>query len=106
MVKPEQEDLLSRLASKAKKKLNKQVECSENASISCTYEFIKGNLKEQEQRLEKKIIQLIKKNPDCDDPIGKLIDHSVYDNLSEERKQAYIFKLSKSYVNIRDRLSI
>ena len=105
MVKNEQDDLLSRLASKAKKKLNKQVAVDERESMVATYEFIKGNLSDQEKKLEKKVIQLLKNYPDCVDPIGKLIERSVYDKLSEERKQAYIFKLSRSYALICERLA-
>ena len=102
----EQEDLLSKLASKAKRKLNRQLETSDNGSMCGSYEFIQCNLKEEEQKLEKKVLHLLRTCPDCVDPIGKLIDYTIYDNLSEERKQAYILKLSSSYARICERVML
>ena len=94
-------DLLSRLASKAKKKLSKMSdEDLEPRRFKATYEFKVSNISNDEKKLQKKIVQLLENNPDCDDPIGRLIDHKVFDNLSEERKQAYILKLSNSYQTI------
>lgn len=103
----EQEDLLKKLASKAKRKLNKEQE--EKGGIIRTtpndrYVFIKRNQEDDLIKLEKKIVQIIKNNPDCTDPIGRLIDHSVYDELNEEQKQSYIFKLSKDYKAISEKL--
>ena len=104
----EQDGLLSRLASKAKRKLNKE-SLEENTSLlgqkKGVYEFVKSDRETALKKLEKKIVQLLKNNPDCVDPIGKLIDHKEYDNLSDERKQAYILKLSKSYRDISLKLS-
>ena len=98
----EQDDLLSRLANKAKRKLNKKTEDEEIVTnkIDAKYEYVQSTRREEEKKLEKKIVHLIKNNPDCIDPIGKLIDHAVYDSLSEERKQGYIMKLSKIYREI------
>ena len=100
MKNADEQGLLSRLASKAKKKLNKTMDEGNSKVFRATYEFKKSNNKNDEICLQKKIVQLLKNNPDCDDPIGKLIDHSIYDKLSNERKQAYILKLSKSYRDI------
>jgi len=98
----EQDDLLSRLANKAKRKLNKQTDSeeTEKRQLNAKYEYLNSTRKDEEKKLEKKIVQILKNNPDCADPIGRLIDHSVYDKLSEERKQAYILKLSKNYQEI------
>ena len=98
-------DFLSKLVSKAKKKLNKVTEDEVPKGIKAVYEYRKSDLSESEKELQKKIVQLIENNPDCDDPIGRLIDHSVYDKLNHERKQAYVFKLSKEYREIRERLN-
>lgn len=105
-MKDNEDFLLSRLADKAKRKLNKQqnVEKQERAERKWTYEFVESSRKDTQKKLEKKIAQMLKNNPDCDDPIGKLIDHSVYDLLSEEKKQLYILQLSKSYREIHSRL--
>lgn len=97
-------DLLSKLASKAKKKLSKVTDAEELKTIKAIYEFKQSDMPEQEKKLQKKIVQLVENNPDCDDPIGRLIDHKIYDNLNEERKQAYIFKLASDYREICNRL--
>ena len=104
----EQEDLLSKLANKAKRKLNKQAELdvSSGKIFSAKYEYVQSCKKEEKKKLEKKIVQLLKNNPDCVDPIGKLIDHTVYDNLSDERRQLYILNLSHDYCEICKKLSI
>lgn len=102
-------DLLSRLASRAKKKLNKiteDEEFSKEKILKAVYEFKKCELSEAEKQLQKKIVQLKENNPDCDNPIGRLIDHKIYDNLSEERKQAYILKLSNDYQYICEKLNL
>lgn len=97
----EQSDLLKKLASKAKRKLNKALEMDvSNERRLGDYEFVESDRGAQRKKLEKKIAQLLKSNPDCDNPIGKLIDHSVFDSLTEERKQAYILKLSKDFAEI------
>lgn len=99
-------DLLSKLASKAKRKLSKVTE-DENApkTKKAVYEFKKIDLKEQEFKLQKKIVHVIANNPDCDNPIGLLIDHEEYDSLSDERKQAYILKLSQNYQTICNKIN-
>jgi len=99
MKETSEQDFLTRLASKAKRKLNKQTsEENEPAkAFQATYEFKSLDAEESKSELQKRIVQLIKNNPDCDDPIGRLIDHSVFDKLSDERKQTYILKLSESY---------
>ena len=100
-------DLLSRLASKAKKKLNKTNEDEELPKenvYKAVYEFKRSDLTESEKILQKKIVQLIENNPDCVDPIGRLIDYKIYDKLCDERKQAYILKLSKDYHEICNKL--
>ena len=98
-------DLLSKLASRAKKKLNKVTE-DENTpkTKKAVYEFKKIDLKKQEKELQKKIVHIIANNPDCDNPIGLLIDHEEFDRLSDERKQAYILKLSQNYQVICEKM--
>ena len=107
MMCDDNEALLTRLANKAKQKLNKQSkEDVKKNPFSAKYEYLTGNVGEEKKKLEKKIVQLLKNNPDCVDPIGKLIDHSVYDNLSEQKKELYVLNLSKNYCEIRSRLEV
>lgn len=100
----EQGDLLSRLANKAKRKLNKtNEEETQSRSKLGIYEFSKSQRSDAQKKLEKKIENLLKNHPDCIDPIGRLIDHSVYDCMSPEKKQAYILKLSNDYKEISEK---
>lgn len=100
-------ELLSKLASRAKRKLNKITEDEKTPKQrTAIYEFHRIDLREHEKKLQKKIVQLLENNPNCEDPIGRLIDHSEFDNLSDERKQAYILKLSRSYREICDKLAL
>lgn len=101
-----EEALLKKIASRAKRKLNKQAEeeTIERRNNPECYCFKKYDSSAEVKKLEKKIALILKNNPDCLDPIGRLIDHSVYDNLSPEQKQAYILKLSTSYREISERL--
>ena len=104
MEQAESQDLLSKLASKAKKKLNRTLDEDVPKTTRAIYEFKLTDENENEKSLQKKIVHLIANNPDCDDPIGRLIDHSIYDNLSEERRQAYILKLSQNYQKICEKI--
>lgn len=108
MMCDDNEALLTRLANKAKQKLNKlsKEECVKKNSLSAKYEYLTGNTGEEKKKLEKKIVQLLKNNPDCVDPIGKLIDHAVYDKLSEQKKELYVLNLSKNYCEICARLEV
>ena len=51
----------------------------------------------------KKVIDLIQSNIDLN-PISKLKDANVYDNLSDIEKQAYILKLSERYNNVKSNI--
>lgn len=103
--KSDQDDLIKKLATKAKRKLNRIVEDEVvNVQKLGVYEFVESERNEARKKLEKKISQVLKNNPDCDNPIGRLIDHSLFDNLSSEQKQAYILKLSRDYAEISEKL--
>lgn len=96
------DDSLTKLADKAKRKLNKQSfeQNNKRMELLAQYTFKESNRKLERERLEKKVIKLLKTTPDCLNPIGKLIDHSVYDNLSESQQQAYVLKLANDYREI------
>lgn len=97
----EVDDSLSKLANKAKRKLSKQGELETlNKTRSERYVFLNLNNNDEIKRLQKKIVQIKMNNPDCIDPIGKLIDHKIYDKLSESQKQNYILKLADNYRKI------
>ena len=102
-MEPASGDFISKLADKAKRKLNKQnseEKQNKRNEILSRYTFVKSNRKEEREKLEKKIVKLLKTNPDCLNPIGKLIDHAVFNNLTESQRQAYVLKLSSDYREI------
>ena len=96
----EQDSLLSKLACRAKRRLCGLVEKENETRKIGDCEFVDSSRAEDRKKLEKRVIDLLKNNSDCMDPIGRLIDHEVYDNLNDEQKQAYVFKLSKAYREI------
>lgn len=99
------DDSLSKLVNKAKRKLNKLGELEEKRNNSDSYVFLKYENNEEMKKLEKKIVQIIKNNPDCVDPIGRLIDHKIYDELTDSQKQNYVLKLSAKYREVCESLS-
>lgn len=101
------EDVLQKLALKAKKKLNKQNDEERilKRGISATYEFKEISLKKEREKLEKKVKSLLQSNSSCINPISKLIDKAIYDNLNENQKQAYILKLASEYREICEKLN-
>ena len=100
------DDSLSKLANKAKRKLNKQGDEDDcfKKNMAENYIFIKSDRAEEKKKLQKKIVQILKNNPDCLNPIGKLIDHNIYDNLNESQKQNYVLKLSSIYREVCETL--
>lgn len=100
------DETLSKLANKAKRKLNK-TEGKEGFGVnkSDSYVFTKIDSLSEKKKLQKKIVQIISNNPDCIDPIGKLIDHKIYDKLTDSQKQNYVFKLSAAYREVCESLN-
>ncbi len=61
------------------------------------------NENENDVLLYKKVCKLLSKDEFLSNPIGQLIDHSIFDNLSSENKQMYITKLTDKYNEMRSR---
>lgn len=106
------DSILSKFIIKAKKKLSggedseKDDTKNKTLSIPATdYKFIKSNRKASYENLKSKVKTLLSKNPNCIDPITKLIVHSEYDNLPESSKERYILNLSKMYNDILSELN-
>jgi len=98
------------LAKRAKSRLAAAVETKEKTtskalSVRASY-YIAGNLKSAEDDpLYPKIKKMLETNPDVLSPIGKLIDHEVFDDLSPSEKDRYLLNLTKRYQFIRAKLS-
>lgn len=103
------DDAFSKFIQKAKKKLSKK-ECIEETpptkkTIEADYRFEKSKRAEAKKKLEAKIKNLLKSDPNAINPIEKLIDHTEYDSLSESSKERYILQLSNDYNEIKNSLS-
>lgn len=106
------DNILSKFIKKAKKKLSGGEEEKDNLknitnpTPATDYKFIKSNRKVAYENLKSKVKTLLSKNPNCIDPITKLIVHSEYDNLPESAKERYILNLSKMYNEILSELDV
>ena len=66
-------------------------------SVQTSY-YINANLsKAEDDPLYSKVKKMLEGNKDISSPIGKLIDHSIFDSLSDENKDRYLLDLSKRY---------
>lgn len=63
------------------------------------------SMEQEENRIYKKIIEMSSEN-DVFNPLGRLVDHKIYDILSETQKEKYVLNLSKTYLKVLDRYPI
>ena len=70
--------------------------------VNKTIKTVNSNKDEDEFYL--KVKDLVVRFGETSDAIGRLIDHSVYDGLSNEQKQRYTLELSNKYVEALERL--
>lgn len=63
----------------------------------------KQNCIDPDAKLYAKVVKLLSQNEYVLNPIARLIDHSVYDKLDLNAKQAYITKLADKYNVLKDR---
>lgn len=100
------EEFLSKFLLKAKRKLShsedfqKPKQASKPTIPSSRYTFLELNRKEEYTELTSAIDRLLESNPNCTDPIFRLINHSKYDKLEASAKQKYILDLSSLYNQI------
>ena len=102
------EDVFSKFINKARKKLSKK-EIVEEFNVepkkkSADYKFVKSTKSDEIKKLEIKIKEMLQKNPNAENPIELLIDHSVYDSLDDSLKSRYILQLSSNFIEIKNKL--
>lgn len=100
---------LKLLAQKAKNRLKTVGETLEKedkvmALSSQRYAIIATRVKIEDDPLFNKVNRILTKNPDCYNPLGELIDHSVFDSLSPSAQQKYILNLSERFNKIKLKL--
>lgn len=72
----------------------------EGVSISKVVEYYESkteNKKKSEDKFYLKVCELVKKEGEVGDAIGRLIDHDEFDALTYDGKQKYILELSEKY---------
>lgn len=78
---------------------------SEACLSACTqYAIIANNKKIEDDPLYNKIKRLIykEKEENIFNPLAHLIEHNIYDNLTDVQKEKYMYKLSKRYQTVRE----
>ena len=95
------------LAKKAKDRLSAAANTNEKTismaldSKTSYYVVSSTIMKPEDDPLYNKVKKILEKDCDIINPIGKLIDHSVFDNLSPAEKDMYLLDLSKRYQKIK-----
>ncbi len=98
------------LAKRAKNRLQMASETKEKTtskalSVRASYFISAGKMKPvEEDPLFPKVKKMLESNPDIFSPIGKLIDHEVFDDLSDAEKDKYLLDLTKRYGLIKKKL--
>lgn len=100
---------LRALAQKAKYRLRAISTNEENVTKACLsakmqYAIIASQKKIEDDPLYNKVKKLLEKDPDTTSPLSQLIEHNIYDKLSERDQEKYMFKLSKRYIEIREHI--
>jgi hypothetical protein len=60
----------------------------------------------EDEELFRKVCKMLDEDDDPANPIGMLIDHSVYDSMDAMAKQKYVLYLSKKYREMRERYRV
>lgn len=60
----------------------------------------------EDEELYLKVCKMLEEDDDPQNPIGRLIDHELYDNMDAMAKQKYVLYLSKKYREMRERYKV
>lgn len=58
---------------------------------------------ERDERLYGKVRDMLDRDEDVSDPIGRLVDREVFDSLDDGNKQRYILELSAKFRELKER---
>ncbi len=73
-------------------------------SARIQYAIIASQKKIQDDPLYNKIKRMLIKDVDVINPLAQIIEHDIYDNLSDTQKEKYMYKLSKRYIDIKEQV--
>lgn len=86
--------------------------------VQCIKEFYKRKIEDRirnltngkkssdEDALYEKVCKIMQSNEVLLNPLSKLIDHEIYDKMSDSAKQVYILKLSEQYLAMKERYKL
>lgn len=73
-------------------------------SAKIQYAIISSQKKITDDPLYGKIKKMLAKDLDTMNPLSQIIEHDIYDGLSNAGKEKYMFKLSKRYATIKEHI--
>lgn len=68
------------------------------------YAIIQSQKQITDDPLYNKIKKMLAKDLDTLNPLSQIIEHEIYDGLSNAGKEKYMFKLSKRYATIKEHI--
>lgn len=97
----EQENPLTKLAMRARKKFNKKSDSEKTPSrqprMDVEYIYKKYNPDKELADFKKQVKKIRDGNEDVQNPIGQLIDRKVYEKLNEVERDRYVNKIVNMY---------
>lgn len=99
------------LAKQARNRLQATVDTKERTtskalSVRDSYYISASKMRPvEDDPLYGKVKKMLENDVDTLSPIGRLIDHSVFDDLLPEEKDKYLLDLTKRYHRIKDKLT-
>lgn len=104
---------IKELALKAKNRL-KMLSTEENEkpktyseaclSARIQYAIISSQKRIEDDVLYNKVKKILLKDIDTTNPLSQIIEHDIYDNLTDAQKEKYMYQLSKRYVAIKNKV--
>ena len=73
-------------------------------SARIQYAIIAHEKRIEDDPLYAKVKKILQKDVDTQSPLSQLIEHNVFDKLSDREKEKYMYKLSKRYIEIREHI--
>lgn len=61
------------------------------------------SIEKEEKRVYAKIIEMQNQNKTVFNPLGRLVEHEIYDKLDNIQKERYVLSLSNTYLKMLDK---
>ena len=106
-------DALKKMAQMAKNRLRSKVNEKENKAIKnrCQFKIIYGDgvdikskiITREDKKLYEKVKALLDENIQITNPIARLIDYKIYNNLDDNSQERYLFELVDKYKRYKEK---